>query len=734
MMHRWIAVLGFVLFTGCGEAPEAFVFPQGAVASEAPLWVAPDRDWGWTEQRSLWLFRGSARLLFVVGGTREPLPLTVHFRPTGEAAAYRFAAQWDGQPVVGEGGEEAAAMAGPDGEIAFTIPAERLTPGRHALGLRRVYQPGDAGHDNTFTTVAYTVGAERTELDLGTLLESRQVADFLDLGLAGEGHQKRGGLLFLGPGRRVLPVHLPKAGYLELTVENFAREVATFAVRIGGTRHALEVPPGGTRPLRIPLLAGAAGTQSLQLAVEGPAQGAYLWGAPYFEAADREAPDARERPPIVLITLDTTRRDALSPFNPALRQMGEGGGLTPHLEAFAQGATVYEQAYSTGPWTLPTHGSLMTGLYPSNHGAGVTEAFLPSRVPTLARILGHEGYWTVGFAGGKLASHTYGVGQGFALYRNPDSFETKGDRLTDYLVSFLDEHHRKDLFLFANYFDPHALYQAPLPFQQRVNLDAYRPALAGKPLWEAFDRGVNSAWGHIVDGVAAPIDEGIAAYMRAAYLAEVAFMDHQLGRLFDTLKQYGLYDRALILIVADHGEMLGEHGGVVSHAGRVDPELVEIPLLVKWPHQTAGERVPATVSQVDVMATVLGVVGLPVPEGLDGRPLPRAGDREAVADPRRVVILEEHESRVHPLPEHLRVAPHLYGVQRLLERQVVWKDGGECAARDTVDGAWVPAPCERASEALLARLEGELGEKAKVEAAGVLSKEQEEGLKALGYL
>ncbi|MDY7095303.1 MAG: hypothetical protein SX243_20190, partial [Acidobacteriota bacterium] len=99
---------------------------------------------------------------------------------------------------------------------------------------------------------------------------------------------------------------------------------------------------------------------------------------------------------------------------------------------------------------------------------------------------------------------------------------------------------------------------------------------------------------------------------------------------------------------------------------------------------------------------------------------------------RRVLFLEEHESRVHPLPVSLKIAPHIYGVQRPEHRQIVWKGGGECAQRQ--DGAWSPLGCEVPSEAVLERVLERLGEPSQVKAPGQLSEEEQEGLRALGYL
>ncbi len=184
----------------------------------------------------------------------------------------------------------------------------------------------------------------------------------------------------------------------------------------------------------------------------------------------------------------------------------------------------------------------------------------------------------------------------------------------------------------------------------------------------------------------------------------------------------------MIILVADHGELRGEYGGLYSHAGRLDPELTEIPLIIKWPGQRKGHRVDALVSQIDLFTTVLKAAGIAAPAN-DGLALSREPMPTTTA---RLLFLEEHESRVHPLPPRLKIAFHVYGAQRPRRRQIVWKGGGECAR--IVSHGWQEEPCETSSAAALERIQKTLGRPAKVTDAGQLSQEEQEALRALGYL
>ena len=226
-----------------------------------------------------------------------------------------------------------------------------------------------------------------------------------------------------------------------------------------------------------------------------------------------------------------------------------------------------------------------------------------------------------------------------------------------------------------------------------------------------------------------PITPAARRWLRAAYGAEVAFVDQQLGEVFEALRHHGLFEPAWIVVVADHGELLGEDGHL-SHAYRLDPELVDVPLLVKRPGQRRGERSAALVSVADLFPTLLAAAGVAPPPGLDGRPLGAAGDRGRV-------FFEEHRSRVHLLPNaHLRLGYDVYGVESLAARRVLWEGGQQCARRAEGDLGWRSVPCgEGDAGAALEALHKRLGRPASGDySADELSDEDRAALTALGYL
>jgi choline-sulfatase len=311
---------------------------------------------------------------------------------------------------------------------------------------------------------------------------------------------------------------------------------------------------------------------------------------------------------LLLITLDTTRRDHLGVY-------GYARPTTPALDRFASRARVYTAALSTSSWTLPAHASLFTGLLPSSHGAnwnpegplGLADALengensrayranpLGPDVPTLAEILSDAGYRTGAVVSGAWLAHIFGLGRGFEHYDDEGTRKLDGglgDRVTERALAWLAEKDERPFFLFLNYFDPHMPYTDP---------DGYRLRYL-KEIGPTTDR---------------------QARTRAAYDGEINFMDVQLGTLFDRMEEQGLFENTLVVVTADHGELIGEHG-LYGHNRFLYEELLRIPLLVRMPGATASERIDTPVQLTDVFAMILSMLQLPVPEGIQGRADPR---------------------------------------------------------------------------------------------------------------
>ena len=301
------------------------------------------------------------------------------------------------------------------------------------------------------------------------------------------------------------------------------------------------------------------------------------------------------RPTIILITLDTTRADHLGCY-------GYSRPTSPNIDRLATESLLYERAIAPGTWTLPSHASLFTGKFTASHGArydpigslqltraieGRTSlAFYRARTIaadewTLAAVLRSHGYVTGAVVAGPWLKRVFGLSRGFDHFDDRNITTANGrlaDDVTDSALRWLATSAGGPRFLFLNYFDPHMPYDAPADFE--ADFFSQIDLVVGDEL-SAQERRV------------------------AAYDAEVRYMDHHVGRLFDGLRQLGLYQDAWIIVTADHGELLGEHGET-DHGDTPYQEVVHIPLIVKEPGPNGARgRSAAWIQLIDVMPMIL---------------------------------------------------------------------------------------------------------------------------------
>ena len=297
------------------------------------------------------------------------------------------------------------------------------------------------------------------------------------------------------------------------------------------------------------------------------------------------------RPNVVIITIDTLRADRLGCY-------GYRAGQTPNLDALAGSAARFTHAFTPVPITLPAHSALFTGSFPMATGMhDFSGNKLPASAVTLAQVLREHDYTTAAFLGGAVLDSRFGLDQGFDNYfdhfdfnrldeTNLDSLKRPADQVVDNALAWLKTNPRQPYFLWVHLYDPHYPYTPPEAYARLFPHDPY-------------------------DG-------------------EIAFADSQVGRLLFFLKEIDRFETALVVVAADHGEGLGEHGEK-THGFFVYNSTLHVPLLVKVPG--IGPRtVDAEVSLVDVMPTVLQYLRLPLPPSVEGRSLlgeirGRASDR-----------------------------------------------------------------------------------------------------------
>jgi arylsulfatase A-like enzyme len=330
-------------------------------------------------------------------------------------------------------------------------------------------------------------------------------------------------------------------------------------------------------------------------------------------ACTRDAP-----PNVLLVTLDTTRADRLGPY-------GFDGGTTPSLDAFAREAVVFERAYAASSWTLPSHASLFTGLLPMQHGAqtaphGQTRTLgyavrpLDDAFLTLAERLSSAGYRTAAVIGGPALKRELGLAQGFDFYEDDLGNASRGYQgrraadTADRAIARIRAFGAAPWFVFVNFFDPHAPYRPPPPYDRGLsNRDskALTRALLTRLVSAGPDATALEAW-----------ERDAIADLLSHYDAEIAYMDHHLGRLLDGLDEAPGAAATLVVITSDHGESFGEHD-YVSHGAHLYEDNVRVPLVVRHSDgRDAGTRVARPVSNLGLYGTILRATGLAVYEGV----------------------------------------------------------------------------------------------------------------------
>jgi arylsulfatase A-like enzyme/Tfp pilus assembly protein PilF len=281
---------------------------------------------------------------------------------------------------------------------------------------------------------------------------------------------------------------------------------------------------------------------------------------------------------VLVITMDTTRADHLSCY-------GNAGIQTPVIDGLARRGVLFANAFTASPSTLPGHSSIHTGLYPYHHGARANGTFqLGSENTTLAEILRSNGYTTAAFISAYVLDGRFGLEQGFDLYDDDlskgikyseHSFRERPAQYTNEAVlEWLGTVERNKFFAWVHYFDPHAPYVPPEPFRTKY---ADRP-----------------------------------------YDGEIAYTDAEIGELLAGLAKLGVLDNTLIVLAGDHGEGLGEHGES-THSLLVYDSTLHTPLIFCPPGtDSLGLVVNRQVSNVDIVPTILALLGIEADARFDG--------------------------------------------------------------------------------------------------------------------
>jgi len=282
-------------------------------------------------------------------------------------------------------------------------------------------------------------------------------------------------------------------------------------------------------------------------------------------------------PSVLLVTIDTLRADHLGAY-------GYGRIETPNIDRLAGRGILFRQAAASVPLTLPSHATIMTGMFPPSHGARNNGRRLAPGPATLASILKGKGYRTGAFVGAFPLDSRFGLDRGFEVYddrygsrntaRDLTFVERKADDVNAAAIPWIAARRGEKFFAWVHYFDPHAPYEPPPPYA--------------------------------------------AGYRGREYDGEIAYVDAAFGRLIAGLEASGLLDKTLIVLTADHGESLGEHGEA-THGIFVYDASLRVPLILAHPDLVpAGRTVDVPLGLVDLAPTILDLLGIPVPAGMEG--------------------------------------------------------------------------------------------------------------------
>lgn len=297
------------------------------------------------------------------------------------------------------------------------------------------------------------------------------------------------------------------------------------------------------------------------------------------------------RPNLVLIVMDTVRRDHLSCY-------GYERDTTPFLEELAATSIVYESAHSTSGWTSPAHASLFTGLFPVAHRTTQEYWVLGDQWTTLAERLADAGFETTGIVENPMLSARNGFDQGFAAYHEAWRSEAPDGEsaLAFFRDSIANRDNSKPFFTFFNLMGAHSPYRAPKEFSLPFVQD--RSITLRSNLWREFFLG------------SAVFTEAELEHLRDLYDGELRYTDHLVREIAEELKRAGLWENTVFVVTSDHGENLGDHR-MMDHVFSLYESTTAIPLLIHDPvHFAPGSRESRAVQLPDVYSTLLERAGL----------------------------------------------------------------------------------------------------------------------------
>ena len=328
---------------------------------------------------------------------------------------------------------------------------------------------------------------------------------------------------------------------------------------------------------------------------------------------------------LIIVLVDTTRADRLG-YHGYVRP------TSPRLDALARSSVAFVNHYSHSSRTGPSVASIFTGLHPRSHGVvnplthWDAKGTLGPDQTTLAELLTARGYRCSGFVSNVNVSPRFGFAQGFEFY---DIFhDPQGRSLKGSTVSLRLNETKSPFFLYLHYMQPHSSYEAPAPYATMFTEESYDRPITGDHI--QLDA--------IVGGKVLPTDAD-RRHLGALYDQEIRYFDDLLGELLDYFGEAGLLEESILVFIADHGEEIFDHGSVL-HGYTLYEEQLRVPLLIRDPRRLEPRRVEAVSRHVDLLPTLLELLGVPPELALQGASLVPLIDGAAEPDEARPVFAQ----------------------------------------------------------------------------------------------
>lgn len=453
------------------------------------------------------------------------------------------------------------------------------------------------------------------------------------------GGAKRRALAVPGKSSRVsYYVSVPEGASLALAYgAETAGAKVTLAVAVDGQkrRTLLEAPAEAKwTEATVPLGAAAGRPARIDLVSTG---GSVAFATPRLVVKAPAPPAPPATPParidhIFIWMVDTLRSDKVHVYYPKTRVQ------TPNFDAFAAEATRFEWAQVPGTWSMPSHASLLTGVYPPVHKATAHEAKLSKDVAFIAEEMKKKGYKTAIFSSNGYVSGRWGFERGWDAYRNfiRENLPNGADYLWKTAKTWVLQNKKKPEFAYLATVDPHVAYVPRAEYLKKYWNKPYKGPL--KPALTGIQLG-------LVGAGKLKLDDNDKAYLEALHDAEITQSDNSFATFIADLKAAGLYDTCAIIIVSDHGDEFGEHGRF-GHGQSVYQELTHVPLIIRAPgRMPIGKVVHADVEIMDMFPTMLDLAGATAGEQIQGTSLVPLSWDEVGQSPRAAFSIDGQIAR-----------------------------------------------------------------------------------------